>query len=96
MLAPKSQIASDLMDWKKNWRPRGQNGSGPVKRGLGVSIHTWGGRGHDSNCALTIQPDGSVGMKMGTQDLGVGTRTAILIVAGETKPATVRSVQQRE
>ncbi len=78
------QIASDLMDWKKNWRPRGQNGSGPVKRGLGVSIHTWGGCGHDSNCALTIQPDGSVGMKMGTQDLGVGTRTAILIVAGET------------
>src|SRR5258708_15625737 len=78
------QIASELMAWKKNWRPRGQNGSGPVKRGLGVSIPTWAARRHDSNGALTIQPDGSVGMKMGTQDLGVGTRTAILIVAGET------------
>ena len=77
-------IAADMIEWKKNWRPRGQNGSGPVKRGLGLSIHTWGGRGHNSNCALTIQPDGSVNMKMGTQDLGVGTRTAILIVAADT------------
>ena len=77
-------IAADLIEWKKNWRPRGTNGSGPVKRGLGLSIHTWGGRGHTSNCALTIQPDGSVNMKMGTQDLGVGTRTAILIVAADT------------
>jgi xanthine dehydrogenase YagR molybdenum-binding subunit len=77
-------IAADMIGWKKNWRPRGQNGSGPVKRGLGLSIHTWGGRGHNSNCALTIQPDGSVNMKMGTQDLGVGTRTAILIVAADS------------
>ena len=53
-------------------------------RGMGLSIHTWGGRGHDSTCALTIQPDGSVDMKMGTQDLGTGTRTAILIIAADT------------
>ena len=77
-------IASDLMGWKKNWHPRGQGGSGPVKRGLGVAIHTWGGRGHQSTCALTIRPDGSVEIKMGTQDLGTGTRTAILMVAADT------------
>src|SRR5215472_153590 len=46
-------IAADLIGWKKNWHPRGQ-GSGPVKRGLGLAIHTWGGRGHASNCQLTI------------------------------------------
>ncbi len=76
-------IGADLINWKKNWHPRGQ-GSGPVKRGLGLAIHTWGGRGHESNCSLTIHPTGSVEMKIGTQDLGVGTRTAILIVAGDT------------
>jgi xanthine dehydrogenase YagR molybdenum-binding subunit len=76
-------IAADLIDWKKNWHPRGQ-GSDTTKRGLGLAIHTWGGRGHESNCALTIFPTGSVEIKMGTQDLGVGTRTAILIVAGDT------------
>ncbi len=76
-------IAADLIGWKKNWHPRGQ-GSGTTTRGLGLAIHTWGGRGHESNCELTITPTGAVGIKMGTQDLGVGTRTAILIVAGDT------------
>jgi len=76
-------VAADLIGWKKNWHPRGQD-SGTTKRGLGLAIHTWGGRGHESNCALTIYPTGSVEIQMGTQDLGVGTRTAILIVAGDT------------
>ena len=47
-------------------------------------MHTWGGRGHASDCDLTIYPDGSVDIKMGTQDLGTGTRTTILIVASDT------------
>ena len=80
--------AAELIDWKKNWHQRGEGAAGPpggtMKRGLGLSVHTWGGRGHESTCALTINPDGSVDMKMGTQDLGTGTRTAILIVAGDT------------
>jgi xanthine dehydrogenase YagR molybdenum-binding subunit len=53
-------------------------------RGVGLSLHTWGGRGHGSDCDLTIQPDGSVELKMGSQDLGTGTRTCILIVAADT------------
>ena len=76
-------IASDLIGWKKNWHPRGQS-SGPVKRGLGLAIHTWGGGGHRSTCSVTINPDGSVELKMGTQDLGTGTRTAILMIAADT------------
>jgi len=47
-------------------------------------LHTWGGRGHSSNCDLTLHPDGSVDIKMGSQDLGTGTRTCILVVAAET------------
>ena len=30
-------IAADLMGWKEKWRPRGQNVSGNIARGLGVS-----------------------------------------------------------
>ena len=55
-----------------------------MKRGLGLSIHTWGGRGHNSDCDLTIHPDGSVEIKMATQDLGTGARTIIIIVAADT------------
>jgi xanthine dehydrogenase YagR molybdenum-binding subunit len=77
-------VAADLMGWKEKWKPRGQNVSGNVARGLGLSIHTWGGRGHASDCDLTIHPDGSVDVKMGTQDIGTGTRTTIIIVAADT------------
>jgi len=86
-------IAADLIGWKKNWHPRGQGGSGHVKRGLGLAIHTWGGRGHMSTCSLTINPDSSVEIKMGTQDLGTGTRTAILIVAADTLGLSIDQIQ---
>ncbi len=77
-------IAADLMGWKQKWHPRPQNASGTALRGVGLSMHTWGGRGHASDCDLTIQPDGSVGIKMGSQDLGTGTRTCIQVVAADT------------
>ena len=76
-------IAAEMMQWKQNWHPRGDKTAGPVKRGLGLSIHTWGGRGHNSDCDLTIHPDGSVEIKMATQDLGTGARTIIMIVAAD-------------
>lgn len=77
------KIAADLIGWH-NWHPRGDKTAGPVKRGLGLAIHTWGGGGHPSDCDITIHPDGSVELKMGTQDLGTGTRTAVNIVAADT------------
>jgi xanthine dehydrogenase YagR molybdenum-binding subunit len=77
------KTAADLIGWKKNWHPRGDKTAGPVKRGLGLSIHTWGGAGHACECDLTIHPDGSVEVKMSTQDLGTGTRTAMAIVAAD-------------
>ncbi len=84
--------ASEMIEWKKNWHPRGESGRGPVKRGLGLSIHTWGGTPHASDCDLTIHPDGSVEVKMGTQDLGTGTRTVLKIVAGETLGLPIESI----
>jgi xanthine dehydrogenase YagR molybdenum-binding subunit len=77
-------IADEMMGWKKNWHQRGDKTPGNIKRGLGLSMHTWGGRGHNSNCDFTIHPDGSVEIKMGTQDLGTGARTIITIVAADT------------
>ncbi|HEY3138202.1 MAG TPA: xanthine dehydrogenase family protein molybdopterin-binding subunit [Blastocatellia bacterium] len=78
------KMAGDLIGWKKNWHPRGDKSAGSIKRGLGLSIHTWGGQGHPSDCDLTIQPDGSIELKMGTQDLGTGTRTALNIIVADT------------
>lgn len=78
---------AEMIEWKKLWRPRGEGAVGStktLKRGLGLSIHTWGGGGHASDCDLTIHPDGSVEIKLGSQDLGTGTRTTIQIVVAES------------
>jgi xanthine dehydrogenase YagR molybdenum-binding subunit len=75
---------AELIDWQKLWHPRGQSGPGPVKRGLGLAISTWGGGGHNSQCRITIRPDGTVDVELCSQDLGTGTRTVITMVAAET------------
>lgn len=85
-------IAAELMGWKERWHPRPQTVNGVV-RGAGLSFHTWGGRGHASDCDLTIHPDGSVELKMGTQDLGTGTRTCILVVAADTLGIPMEAIQ---
>jgi xanthine dehydrogenase YagR molybdenum-binding subunit len=82
--AEELNIAAGLIDYKKKAHLRGDPAPGPIKRGMGISIHTWGGRGHPSDCDVTINPDGSVEAKLGSQDLGSGTRTVINIVVAET------------
>lgn len=84
---------AELMEWKKKWHPRGDKTPGPIKRGLGVSLHTWGGGGHDSRCQAMIHPDGSAEVSLGSQDLGTGTRTVIAIVAAETFGLPVNAVK---
>ena len=87
------KIAADLIDYKRKAHPRGDPTPGPVKRGLGMSIHTWGGMGHPSECDVTISPDGSVEARLGSQDLGTGTRTVIDIVVAETLGLPLHAVK---
>jgi xanthine dehydrogenase YagR molybdenum-binding subunit len=79
------KIAAQLMDWKKKWHLHGKNaGKGPVKRGLGMAVHTWGGGAGGCKCNVKVHPDGSVETFLGSQDLGTGTRTIIAITLAET------------
>ena len=89
------KIAAELIGYKAKAHLRGAGAAGPVKRGLGIAMHTWGGRGHPSECDVTINPDGSVEARLGSQDLGVGTRTSVAIVVAETLglPLSAVSVQ---
>jgi len=70
--------------WDKR-HPTGDKTPGPVKTGMGVAIGTWGGGGRGpAQTHCEIASDGSVIMRLGTQDLGTGTRTLVAIVTAES------------
>jgi xanthine dehydrogenase YagR molybdenum-binding subunit len=87
------ETAAQLFDYRSKAHSRGDQTPGPVKRGIGVSLHTWGGQGHRSTCDVAINPDGSVAANIGTQDLGVGTRTCIGIVVAESLGLPLEAIQ---
>jgi xanthine dehydrogenase YagR molybdenum-binding subunit len=77
-------MGAELIGWRDKRKPRGQNGSGPIKRGLGMALHQWGGGGSPGRkVSCTINPDGSVELKTATQDIGTGARTILAIIAAE-------------
>lgn len=60
------------------------SGNGPLKRGIGCGIGTWGGGGGPQcKVDVSIARDGSVTVAVGTQDLGTGTRTYTRAIVAE-------------
>jgi xanthine dehydrogenase YagR molybdenum-binding subunit len=77
-------IGAKLIGWAEKRKPRGKTGTGPIRTGMGMGLHTWGGgaaRGRQVSC--TINPDGSVELRSATQDIGTGARTILAIIAAE-------------
>ncbi|MGD9855751.1 MAG: xanthine dehydrogenase family protein molybdopterin-binding subunit, partial [Planctomycetaceae bacterium] len=87
------QIAARLMDWKGKWKGRGKWDDGGWKRGLGMALHTWGGRAGGGSCTIKVHQDGTVETFAGTQDLGTGTRTCIAQVVAETFGLPLAAIQ---
>jgi xanthine dehydrogenase YagR molybdenum-binding subunit len=89
------EIGAKTIGWNERWKPRSENrkARGPIKTGLGVALHQWGGGGsQDKQVSCTINPDGSVELKSATQDLGTGIRTVLAIVAAEILGLEVRDI----
>jgi xanthine dehydrogenase YagR molybdenum-binding subunit len=76
----------DLGAERIGWAQRQPTGSqaGRLRRGLGVAVGNWGGRGHNCQVRLDIESDGEVHLFCATQDIGTGTRTAMAVCAAET------------
>lgn len=71
---------------KFGWNRRKPSGSqkGHLVRGFGVGAGRWGGGGNKRTQAIaTIYPDGKADVKIGTQDIGVGTWTIVASVLAE-------------
>ena len=76
-------IAAERFGWSKR-HATGDPTPGPIKRGMGCAANRWGGGGQGTKAHCEINPDGSVVMRCGTQDIGVGTKTIVAIITAET------------
>jgi xanthine dehydrogenase YagR molybdenum-binding subunit len=72
----------DRFGWAAKYKKPGSS-PGPVKTGVGVAGGGWGGGGKGSKAEAQINPDGTVEVRCGTQDLGTGSRTIVAMVAAE-------------
>ena len=69
---------------------------GPLKRGMGCGVGTWGGGGNNQcKVDVTISRDGSVLVAVGTQDLGTGTRTFTRAIVAEEFGLGIRDVKEQ-
>ena len=76
-------IGAERFGWSKR-HATGDPAPGPIKRGMGCAANRWGGGGQGSKAHCEINPDGSVVMRCGTQDIGVGTKTIVAMITAET------------
>lgn len=65
-------------------RARAPRARGPLRRGIGVASAAWHGIGASGPQAQCVAwRDGRVAVRIGTQDIGTGTRTILAMVAAE-------------
>jgi xanthine dehydrogenase YagR molybdenum-binding subunit len=73
--------AGAAFGWSGYERPPAQ---GARRRGIGMAAHDWGGSGYPPGYAwVKLNSDGTADVVTGTQDIGTGTRTALMQVAAE-------------
>jgi xanthine dehydrogenase YagR molybdenum-binding subunit len=86
-------IAAEKIGWSRR-HPTGDAATGPIKRGLGCAANQWGGGGQrTTRASCEILPDGGATMRIGTQDIGTGTRTLVAMITAETFGLPIESVK---
>ena len=81
----RSRSPRELSDWEQALASAGQGpGNGPIKHGIGMALHTWGGAGqpHPTTSTSPSAATARVLVESSTQDLGTGERTVLAIVVG--------------
>jgi xanthine dehydrogenase YagR molybdenum-binding subunit len=75
-------LGAQAFDWEA--KVRAPKSRGPLRRGVGVASAAWHGIGASGPQAQAVAyRDGHVAIRIGTQDLGTGTRTILAMVAAE-------------
>src|SRR5262249_4799232 len=88
------QIGAERFGWKQKYKKAGSS-AGPVKTGVGCAGATWGGGGQGTQAQAQVNPDGTIEIRCGTQDLGTGTRTLIAVIAADLLGLTPAQITGR-
>ena len=75
-------IGAEKFGWKQKYQKPGST-PGPVKVGIGCAGAAWMSGGRGTQAEMQVNPDGTVEVRCGTQDLGTGSRTVVAVVAAE-------------
>src|SRR5207249_7492542 len=76
-------LGAERFGWKEKYKKPGSS-PGVVKVGVGCAGGLWGGGGNKrTRGEVQVNPDGSVEVRFGVQDLGTGTRTVLAVIAAE-------------
>jgi xanthine dehydrogenase YagR molybdenum-binding subunit len=76
------RLGAERFGWKEKYKKPGSS-PGPIKTGVGCASATWGGGGRGTRAEAQINPDGSVEIRCGTQDLGTGTKTLMTLIGAD-------------
>jgi xanthine dehydrogenase YagR molybdenum-binding subunit len=76
------RLGAERFGWKEKYQKPGSP-PGPVKTGVGCAGASWGGGGGGTQAEAQVNPDGSIEIRCGTQDLGTGTKTLIAVIAAD-------------
>jgi xanthine dehydrogenase YagR molybdenum-binding subunit len=87
--------AAKEIGWERRNRRPGE-GVGPLRRGMGCGVGTWGGGGSPQcKVDVSIARDGSITVAVGTQDLGTGTRTYTRAIVAEELGLQLKDVTEQ-
>ncbi len=75
-------LGAERFGWRAKYRSPGAS-PGPVKVGIGCAGAAWMSGGRGTQAELQVNRDGTVEVRVGTQDLGTGSRTVVQLVTAE-------------
>lgn len=77
------KLGADAIGWDK--RGNIQNSSGPIRRGMGMSMFIYrGGPGGQSKAEMSLDQDGFFTLNVGFMDVGEGSSTVVIQMASDT------------
>ena len=73
---------AERFGWKRRWRAP-QEGSAPVRRGIGMSIGSFHARVGSSSAIIRLDSSGRYAVHVAVTDVGAGAKTTMALIAAE-------------